>query len=207
MFRFRFDRNPPAPLPGALVCTTCARVIASTPAGYVPSQLTPEQLDEYVCFGCRYDADPARSAEVTARFSASKAAAAAARLSGPLRGLSPCSCTVSVTCASCLQTLAAEVSCGRRVAHDYLDTCATNGQHHDLDAVAACPEPGATVVPAAASPSFCEHARPTESCFVHAKPGVHQPMPVALARCESCGAGMERTAAIGACTAGRKRPR
>jgi hypothetical protein len=53
--------------------------------------------DTYVCASCRSDAEPARSAEVTARFAASKAAAAAARLRPPLAGLSPCTCTPTVT--------------------------------------------------------------------------------------------------------------
>jgi hypothetical protein len=173
--------------PGALLCSTCARIISSTPTGYAASKLTPEQIENYVCYGCHFDADPARSAEMTARFSASKAAAAAARLSAPLKGLSPCTCTASLTCASCLQTLTAEAVCGRRVAHDYFDVCATNGHHHDLDALADCPNPSATIASAAAPSVFCEHARPAEACAVHAKLGPSAPMPTALARCGSCG--------------------
>jgi hypothetical protein len=194
-------------LPGGLVCTTCARLIASASAGYAKSNLTPEQVEHYVCHGCRLDADPARSTEVTARFAAAKAAAAAARLRAPLTGIlagtkrpnasgnasqtarldAQCICSPVMTCASCLQTLASEASDGRRVAHDYLATCATNGQHDDLDARAECPHPNATVAPVATSPTFCEHARPAEACIVHAKRGTSAPMPVALARCESCG--------------------
>ncbi len=173
--------------PGALICTACARLIASTPAAYSKLNLTPAQIENHTCHGCRSDADPARSAEVTARFATSKAAAAAARLRAPLTGLSPCTCTSVVTCASCLQTRAAEAAEGRRVAHDYVDTCATNGHHHDLDAVADCPHPSATVVDARPSPVFCEHARPAGECLAHAKISPGTPMPAALARCESCG--------------------
>lgn len=173
--------------PGALICTTCARLIASAPKGYAKQKLTPEQVENYVCANCRSDADPSRSAEVTARFAASKAAAAAARLRAPLEGLSPCTCTSIMTCASCLQTRAAEAADGRRIAHDYLDTCATNGHHADLDALADCTHPSATVVDARPSPAFCEHARPADECIVHAKLSPGAPMPAELVRCESCG--------------------
>ena len=70
--------------PGALLCMTCCRIIATTAAGHAASKLTPEQIENYVCYGCRFDSDPARSAEVTARFAASKAAAAAARVRPPV---------------------------------------------------------------------------------------------------------------------------
>jgi hypothetical protein len=173
--------------PGALICTTCARLIASAPKGYAKQRLTPEQAENYVCANCRSDADPSRSAEVTARFAASKAVAAAARLRAPLEGLSPCTCTSIMTCASCLQTRAAEATEGRRIAHDYLDTCATNGHHADLDALADCTHPSATVVDARPSPALCEHARPADECIAHAKLSPGTPMPAALARCESCG--------------------
>ena len=173
--------------PGALICTTGARLIASAPTAYSKLKLAPAQIKSYTCHGCRADADPARSAEVTARFAATKAAAAAARLRAPLAGMSPCTCTPVVTCASCLQTLAAEAAEGRRVAHDYLDTCATNGHHHDLDALAECSRPSATVIRVRPSPAFCAHARPTGECIAHAKPSPTTPMPAALARCESCG--------------------
>jgi hypothetical protein len=54
--------------PGALVCTTCAGLIASTPAGYAKSKLTPEQVETYVCVECRADAAEAvRKAEAEAR--------------------------------------------------------------------------------------------------------------------------------------------
>jgi hypothetical protein len=54
--------------PGALVCTTCARMIASTPAGYAKSKLTSEQVETYVCVECRADAAEAvRKAEAEAR--------------------------------------------------------------------------------------------------------------------------------------------
>jgi hypothetical protein len=52
--------------PGSLVCTTCARLIATTPAGYAHSHLTSEQVDSYVCANCRSDAQIA--AETSARF-------------------------------------------------------------------------------------------------------------------------------------------
>jgi hypothetical protein len=173
--------------PGALICTACARLIASTPAGYAKLNLSRGAVGSYVCASCRSDADPARSAEVTARFAASKAAAAAARLRAPLAGLSSCTCTPVVTCASCLQTLAAEAAEGRRVAHDYLDTCATNGYHAELDALADCPHPSATVGPPVEPPPFCEHAKPADECIAHAKLSPGTPRPAALARCESCG--------------------
>jgi hypothetical protein len=173
--------------PHALICMTCARVIASTPAGHAKLNLTPEQVENYVCHGCRSETDPSRSAEVTARFAASKAAAAAARLQAPLSGLSPCLCTPVVTCASCLQTRAAEAAEGRRVAHDYVGTCLTNGHHHDLDAFADCSHPSATLIEGRPSPAFCAHARPADECFIHAKLSPGTPMPAALARCESCG--------------------
>src|SRR5262245_4985629 len=124
--------------PGALICAMCARLIANTPAGYAKLNLSRDALGSYVCASCRADAHPARSAEVTARFAAFKAAATAARLRAPLDGLSPCTCTSIMTCASCLQTSAAEAAEGRRVAHDYHDTCATNGHHADLETLASC---------------------------------------------------------------------
>ena len=173
--------------PGALVCATCARLIASTPKGYAKQTLTPEQVENYLCAACRSDDDPSRSAEVTARFAASKAAAEAARLRAPLSGLSPCICAPIATCASCLQMRAAEAAEGRRIAHDYLDTCATNGHHADLDALADCPHPSATVGEVGPSPAFCEHGRPVEVCAAHVKLSPGTPMPAALARCESCG--------------------
>jgi hypothetical protein len=173
--------------PGALICTACARLIASTPAGYTKLNLSRDALGSYVCASCRSDADPARSAEVTTRFAASKAAAEAARLRAPLAGLSPCTCTPIVTCASCLQALAAEAAEGRRIAHNYLDTCATNGHHSDLETLADCPHPSATVVDPHLSPVFCEHARPADECIAHAKLSPGTPMPAALVRCESCG--------------------
>jgi hypothetical protein len=58
--------------PGSLICTACGRLIASTPAGYEKLNLPAGQVENYVCHGCRSDADPARSVEVTARFAASK---------------------------------------------------------------------------------------------------------------------------------------
>jgi hypothetical protein len=173
--------------PGALLCTTCARLIASTPTGYEKLNLPAWRVENYVCHGCRSDADPARSAEVTARFAVSKTAAAAARLRAPLAGLSACTCTPVATCASCLQTRTAEAAEGRRVAHDYLDTCATNGHHANLDALADCSHPSTTIVDARPSLVFCEHARPAEECIVHAKLSTAPPMPAALARCDSCG--------------------
>jgi hypothetical protein len=54
--------------PGALVCTTCARLIASTPAGYTKSNLWPEQVETYVCAECRIE--PVRAANETARLRA-----------------------------------------------------------------------------------------------------------------------------------------
>jgi hypothetical protein len=54
--------------PGALVCTTCARLIASTPAGYANSSLTSEQVEKYTCAECRME--PARAANETARLRA-----------------------------------------------------------------------------------------------------------------------------------------
>jgi hypothetical protein len=53
---------------GALVCTTCARLIASTPMSYVSSNLTPEQVETYTCAECR--TEPARAAHETARLRA-----------------------------------------------------------------------------------------------------------------------------------------
>jgi hypothetical protein len=55
-------------LPGALVCTTCARLIARTPMSYVSSNLTPEQVETYTCVECR--TEPARAAHETARLRA-----------------------------------------------------------------------------------------------------------------------------------------
>ena len=52
--------------PDCLVCTTCARLISSTPAGYMNSNLTSEQVDSYICASCRSDAQIA--AETSARF-------------------------------------------------------------------------------------------------------------------------------------------
>ncbi len=53
---------------GALVCTTCARLIASTPAGYAKSALKPEQVETYKCAECQMK--PARIASETARLRA-----------------------------------------------------------------------------------------------------------------------------------------
>ena len=54
--------------PHALICMTCARVIASTPTGYANSHLTPEQVETYTCAECRME--PARIASETARLRA-----------------------------------------------------------------------------------------------------------------------------------------
>lgn len=54
--------------PGSLVCTKCARLIASTPAGYAKSGLTPEQVETYSCGECRME--PERIASETARLRA-----------------------------------------------------------------------------------------------------------------------------------------
>src|SRR5262249_30424686 len=54
--------------PGCLVCATCARLIATTPAGYTNSTITTRQVDSYICASCRSDAQIA--AETTARFRA-----------------------------------------------------------------------------------------------------------------------------------------
>ena len=54
--------------PGSLVCTTCGRLIASTPAGYAKRNLTSEQVDSYTCANCRADAQVAK--ETSARFRA-----------------------------------------------------------------------------------------------------------------------------------------
>jgi hypothetical protein len=191
--------------PGALICTTCARMIASTPTGYAPSKLTSDQVDNYVCSGCRLEADPARSREVTARFAASKAAALATRLRPPFIAIIPgtirpdapgtvsetirvddvCSCTATMTCHACLLIRAAEAAYGRRVAHDYLGICAMNGRHDDAGAVADCPNPTATIARCEV-PSFCAHARPVENCVVHVSRRPQPAMPAKLARCKSC---------------------
>jgi hypothetical protein len=54
--------------PGALICTACARLIASAPTGYARSNLTSEQSEAYVCAECRME--PARVASQTARLRA-----------------------------------------------------------------------------------------------------------------------------------------
>ena len=161
-------------------------------------------VENYVCYGCRFDADPVRSAEVTARFAASKAAATVARLRPPLLAIVPgtrrpgmpgtaseivrlddiCSCTATVICASCLTTRAAEAAHGRHVAHDYLDICATNGRHHDLDAIADCSHPITAIAPPA--PVFCAHAKPIEDCVADAPRWPQPATPAKLARCRSC---------------------
>ena len=191
--------------PGALACTTCARIVATTPAGYATSKLPPEQIETYVCYGCRFDTDSARSSEITARFAASRATAAATRLRPPFTAIVPgdkrpgatgtasvtirlddaCSCSDAETCHHCLLTRAAEVAHGRRVAYDYLATCALNGGHLDADALAECPHPSATIA-SSESPVFCTHARPIENCIVHAPRRPQPVMPEKLARCRSC---------------------
>jgi hypothetical protein len=90
-----------------------------------------------------------------------------------------------MTCAACLVTRAAEAAYARRVAHEYLATCAMNGNHHDAEAPADCPNPSATMAPSM-SPGFCLHARPIESCIIHAPRRPQPAMPAKLARCESC---------------------
>jgi hypothetical protein len=153
--------------PGALVCLTCARLIASTPAGYATSNLTPEEVETYICAECRYDADPARSKGITDRIAASKATAAAARLRPPLAHVLA-GRTLERLPDDALIVRTAEADCGRRVAHDYLDTCVTTGHHRDLDTLADCPHPSATVTQLRPSPEFCAHGRPMESCITHA---------------------------------------
>jgi hypothetical protein len=172
--------------PDALVCVQCGRLLATRRPSYAKSDLSEAARLSYVCAGCRSDTDPARSAEVTARFAASKTAAASARLRAPLSGLSACSCTDRVTCSSCLQTRAAEVAEGRRVAEEYLNRCARDARHQDLDALAACEQASATVAAPVTSPVFCEHGRPAENCIVDARPAPGSSMPAALAHCETC---------------------
>jgi hypothetical protein len=142
---------------------------------------------------------------VTARFAASKAVAAAARLRPPFIAIIPgtkrpgapasaseiirldnvCSCLGAMTCGSCLLTRAAEAAHGRRVAHDYLGTCAMDGRHHDAEVLADCPNPSATIAPSE-PPPFCTHARPVENCVVHLSRRPQPAMPAKLARCKSC---------------------
>lgn len=93
-----------------------------------------------------------------------------------------CSCTDAETCHHCLLTRAAEAACSRRVAHDYLGTCAMNGRHYDAATAPDCPNPNATIAPPEA-PAFCAHAKTTENCIVHAP---RRPEPAKLARCRSC---------------------
>jgi hypothetical protein len=50
--------------PGSLVCTTCVRLVSSTPRGYGNSHLAPEQVETYTCAGCRME--PVRAANETA---------------------------------------------------------------------------------------------------------------------------------------------
>jgi hypothetical protein len=191
--------------PGALLCTACSRIIATTAAGYATSRLTPEQIENYVCHGCRFDTDPARSAEVTARFAASRAAAAASRLRPPfianvhgtIRAGAPgtvseivrlddaCSCTEAITCAVCLLTRAAEAAHGRRVAHEYLGTSAMDGRHNGSHTPADCPLPCGNTAPSV-PPVVCTHARPVDNCIVHAPHRLQPAMPAKLARCGSC---------------------
>ena len=173
--------------PDALVCVECGRLLATRPKSYENSDLSEPSRLSYVCAGCRSDTDPARSAEVTARFASSRATAASSRLRPPLRGLTLCSCTERVMCASCLQTRAAEAAEGLRVADDYLDGCATNGHHHDPDELFDCIHASATIADSILAPTFCEHGRSAENCIVHARPAPGSAMPAALARCESCG--------------------
>jgi hypothetical protein len=167
--------------PDALVCVKCGRLLATRRPSYAKSDLSEAARLSYVCAGCRSDTDSARSAEVTERFAASKTAAASA-----LSGFSACSCTDRVTCSSCLQTRAAEVAEGRRVAEEYLNRCARDGRHQDLDALAVCEQASATVAAPVTSPVFCAHGRPAENCIAHARRAPATPMPPALARCEAC---------------------
>src|SRR5687767_13126411 len=111
-----------------------------------PSSAPPSSVDAWLV---PPDNSPQRVADkrmekVTARFAESRVAAAAARLRPPLIAIVPgtkrpgapgipseiirfddaCSCTGAMTCDLCLLTHAAEAAFGRRVAHDYLGTCA-----------------------------------------------------------------------------------
>jgi len=157
-----------------------------------------------VCASCRSAAD--RSAEVTARFASSRATSAWSRLRPPLRGLMLCSCTERVMCASCLQTRAAEASEGRRIADDYLDGCATNGHHHDLNALADC-DASATVADSIPAPTFCEHGRSAENCIVHARPAPGPRCRLRWRAASPAAVGTARAGASGARIVGTRRKR
>jgi hypothetical protein len=116
-----------------------------------------------------------------------------------------CCWTAGVTCDPCLFTQAAEAAYGRRVAHDYLGTCAITGHHHDAEALADCANPNATVMPCQ-TPSFCAHGKPVENCIVHAPRRPQPAMPAKLARRRSCLGYTARQAATAAHTARRRRP-
>jgi len=66
--------------PGSLVCVRCARLIASTPAGYAKSNVTPEQAQSYVCFECRQDEIDAQTEALARERKADAARATLARV-------------------------------------------------------------------------------------------------------------------------------
>jgi len=168
--------------PGSLVCVNCARLIASTPAGYASSNLTPEQVDGYVCASCRSDVQIA--AETTDRFRMLKprtqlrpplAVIAEGFGSDPDRPLSVDERTRSrrLLIESDAEATGLATSRSRR---DAVPACPHCFGAHDLCAYDASE---AAMVRAArtarkaggarapASPAFCAHGRSGSDCIFH----------------------------------------
>jgi hypothetical protein len=133
-------------VPRALICTACARLIASMPAGYAHSNLASEQIENYVCAECRME--PARLAAEAARLRALppkvhlKEPAVSARAYAPAqrRGESGAAYRRRVDQweadrAASLTLLGVAVS-----HHPYFDRCLVNGRHaEDSELARECP--------------------------------------------------------------------
>jgi hypothetical protein len=123
--------------PGSLVCTTCVRLIASTPAGYAKSGLTPEQVETYMCSECRME--PIRAANETARLRALppkvplKRPVVGARAYAPpqRRDESDAAYRRRVQQWESDRTASHKLLGIATLQHPYLDRCLVDGRHHE----------------------------------------------------------------------------
>ena len=132
--------------PGALICTTCARLIASRPAGYVHSNLASEKIENHVCAECQME--PVRLAAEAARLRALapkvslKEPAVAARAYAPAQRRDESGAAYRRRVEQWEADRAASLGLLGVLAppHPYFDRCLVNGRHAEgSDLARECP--------------------------------------------------------------------
>jgi hypothetical protein len=181
--------------PQGLMCSACARVLATQSASYTKSNLTEQDSTSFVCGECKQDAiEPERlSAQMAER---ARRTLHAPRRKPPLvvlaaRGDDDDVWTAETSCSSCGLLLTNRemdaTGCSRcsmaradatpygKVSPErlrYLSLgkpqdygCATGGRHHTLEVIAECPFPTPILVDVPTPLAMCPHARPQEACL------------------------------------------